>query len=231
MDNALRATQLYHLDGLTQAAVAERLGCTRWTVGRLLAEAEEHGLLRIEIHHPKARRPDLEQALVSAFGLADARVVRTQESTTTSTALVLTETANYLRDLRPAPRIAAFGWGRTMAGLARAMPESWTEQITTVQAVAAPAQLARLLGEDAVATLAEKGNGASYSADAPTIAPDAQVAEALLARPDVREARERATVADLCVYAPGIARDCTLFVRYGQLSKEELRAVVEMGAT
>ena len=230
-DNALRAAQLYHLDGLTQAAVAERLGCTRWTVGRLLTEAQEQGLLRIEIHHPKARRPDLEQRLINVFGLADARVVRTQESTTASTALVLTETANYLRDLRPAPRVAAFGWGRTIAGLAWAMPKSWTEHIIAVQAVAAPAQLAQLLGEDAVATLAEKGGGVAYSADAPTIASDARTAEALLARPDVKETLEYAAAAELCVFAPGPARDCTLFVRYGQLSEKELCAVVEMGAT
>ena len=230
-ENVLRAAQLYHLDGHTQAAVADRLGCTRWTVGRLLAEAQEEGLLRIEICHPKARRADLERDLVNVFGLTDARVVPTQETTAASTALVLTETADYLRDLRPTPKIAAFGWGRTMAGVARAMPHSWTEQITAVQAAAAPAKVAQLLGEDAVATLAEKGGGVAYWADAPTIAPDAETARTLLARPDVKEALERAAVADVCVYAPGRAQDCTLMVRCGELSEEELLGVEALGAT
>ena len=47
----LRAAQLYYYDNLTQGAIADRLSCTRWTVGRLLEEARESGIVTISVNH------------------------------------------------------------------------------------------------------------------------------------------------------------------------------------
>ena len=41
---AVRAATLYYLDGLTQAEVAQRLGVSRPTAGRLVARARAQGL-------------------------------------------------------------------------------------------------------------------------------------------------------------------------------------------
>ena len=68
----LRAAQLYYYDNLTQGAIADRLNCTRWTVGRLLEEARESGIVTISVNHPRARIPKLEKALIKTFGLTDA---------------------------------------------------------------------------------------------------------------------------------------------------------------
>ena len=57
----LRAAQLYYYDNLTQGAIADRLSCTRWTVGRLLEEARGSGIVTISVNHPRARIPKLER--------------------------------------------------------------------------------------------------------------------------------------------------------------------------
>ncbi len=76
---ALRAATLYYLDGLTQAQVADRLGVSRATAGRLVARARSHGLVRIEVTTPPHLRDDLhadiEHALEERFGLTEAVVV------------------------------------------------------------------------------------------------------------------------------------------------------------
>ncbi len=76
---ALRAATLYYLDGLTQAEVAERLGVSRPTAGRLVARAKAKGLVRIEVVVPPDQRENLhaaeETALEHAFGLTEAVVV------------------------------------------------------------------------------------------------------------------------------------------------------------
>ena len=65
----LRAAQLYYYENLTQGAIADRMGCTRWTVGRLLEEARKSGIVRITITHPQARVRPLEKQLAAAFGI------------------------------------------------------------------------------------------------------------------------------------------------------------------
>lgn len=75
---ALRAATLYYLDGLTQAEIAERLGVSRPTAGRLLARAKARGLVRIEVVVPPDMRDDLhaeeERALEERYGLTEAVV-------------------------------------------------------------------------------------------------------------------------------------------------------------
>ncbi|MCV7255398.1 MarR family transcriptional regulator [Mycobacterium hackensackense] len=75
---ALRAANLYYLDGLTQAEIAQRLGVSRPTAGRLVARAKANGLVRIEVVVPPSLRDDLhadeERELEERFGLAEAVV-------------------------------------------------------------------------------------------------------------------------------------------------------------
>ena len=64
------AARLYYEDDATQAEVAERLGTSRATVSRLLAEAKRQGIVRIEVVPPTDARPgDLADRLARALGL------------------------------------------------------------------------------------------------------------------------------------------------------------------
>ncbi len=75
---ALRAATLYYLDGLTQAEIANRLGVSRPTAGRLIARAKAKGLVRIEVVVPPDMRDSLhadeERELELRFGLTEAVV-------------------------------------------------------------------------------------------------------------------------------------------------------------
>src|SRR5690349_12228057 len=64
------AARLYYEDDATQAEVAEKLGTSRATVSRLLAEAKRQGIVRIEVVPPaEARSGDLGDRLARALGL------------------------------------------------------------------------------------------------------------------------------------------------------------------
>src|SRR5688572_1184494 len=49
---AYAAARLHFDEGLSQAAIAERLSVSRSTVSRLLAQARESGIVRIELRPP-----------------------------------------------------------------------------------------------------------------------------------------------------------------------------------
>jgi DNA-binding transcriptional regulator LsrR (DeoR family) len=64
------AARLYYEDDATQAEVAQRLGTSRATVSRLLAEAKRQGIVRIEVVPPTEARPsDLADRVARALGL------------------------------------------------------------------------------------------------------------------------------------------------------------------
>lgn len=52
LEAAYRAARMYYLEDATQAQIADRLGVSRPTVSRLIAEARRSGLVRIEVVPP-----------------------------------------------------------------------------------------------------------------------------------------------------------------------------------
>src|SRR6187402_3164475 len=109
---AVRVAELYYDDNKTQDEIGGLLGISRWKAGRLLTQARESGIVRIEIVHPRARRLGLERELCTRFGLNDAVIVPDGENSSASR--VAQAAADYLTGLRPVPRVLGVSWGRTL---------------------------------------------------------------------------------------------------------------------
>ncbi|MGX6511391.1 sugar-binding transcriptional regulator [Rhodococcus sp. SJ-2] len=140
---ALRAATLYYLDGLTQAQVADRLGVSRATAGRLVARARSHGLVRIEVTTPPDLRDDLhadaERALEERFGLTEAVVVGVRvddrgpvDNSASFAALGRAAASLLTRRLRPADTLG-FTWGPETIAVAQAIPSGVATCKTIVQ--------------------------------------------------------------------------------------------------
>ena len=71
----VRAAKGYYDLDMTMADLARDLSLTRFQISRLLKDAREAGIVRIEIIPRTPRRPELETALQRRFGLKDAVVV------------------------------------------------------------------------------------------------------------------------------------------------------------
>ena len=70
-----RAASAYYVDGVRQAEVAERLGVSRPTVSKLLAEARRIGMVRFEVlEPPTADLPDLAARLQEVLGVRSVRI-------------------------------------------------------------------------------------------------------------------------------------------------------------
>ncbi|MEU5841934.1 sugar-binding domain-containing protein [Rhodococcus sp. NPDC047139] len=140
---AVRAATLYYLDGLTQAEVAQRLGVSRPTAGRLLARARAQGLVRIEVAVPPALRDhvhaETERALEERYGLLEAVVVGRRvddagpvEESTSFAALGRAAAGLLVRRLRPSD-ILGFTWGPETVAVAQALPPGVATCATIVQ--------------------------------------------------------------------------------------------------
>src|ERR687897_2112865 len=65
----------YFLDGRSKVEIAEEFGMSRFKVARLLDDARESGLVRIEIRHQGEIDVDLSAQLRERFGLLHSIVV------------------------------------------------------------------------------------------------------------------------------------------------------------
>jgi deoxyribonucleoside regulator len=169
---SVRVAELYYDENKTQDEIGALLGISRWKAGRLLTQARESGIVRIEIVHPRARRLGLERDLCSRFGLADAVIVPEPDSGDDSdaTARVAQAAADYLTALRPVPRVLGVSWGRTLNELAVRLPQGWATGVTVVQ-INGGVSLNRRSGGAATmaATIAERGAGHAVLLPSPAI--------------------------------------------------------------
>jgi len=225
----LRAAQLYYFEELTQAAIADRLGCTRWTVGRLLEDARRTGMVTITITHPRARDHDLEVVLEDALGLDRAIVVPTPASPDAVGKVVVGAAADHLAELRPLPRRMAVAWGRTMAMVARAMPDRWTHDLMVFQVNGG---LARSNDDvtHSIGLMAKRGHGVGYTIPAPTIVRDPELGRRLRREPSVAATMHSAAHAEIAMFSPGAPEADSVLVRSGYLGGDDLSLIRSKGA-
>ncbi len=107
---------LYHIEGLTQGAIADHLGVTRLKVNRALGDAMRNGVVRVSIESPYAPCLDLEARLKDRFGLAGASIAPEPSDDANVQPLVGAELGRYLSILLTDPAIKLFGigWGNTL---------------------------------------------------------------------------------------------------------------------
>ena len=126
------AKRYYELD-MTMGDLAKELGLTRWQASRLLTDARESGIVRIEIIPRAPRSPDLESRLQRRFGLKEAVVV--PQSADDDDGLLLDSVAQaagrLIAGLGKIPLIGV-SWGRTMSAVARRLPPFWNEGVEVV---------------------------------------------------------------------------------------------------
>lgn len=126
------AKRYYELD-MTLGDCAKDLGLTRWQASRLLAEARETGIVRIEIVPRAPRRPDLESRLQRVFGLKEAVVVPEgpEDDARLTLDAVARAAARLVAEIGRVPLVGV-SWGRTMSAVAAHLPPGWNDGVEVV---------------------------------------------------------------------------------------------------
>lgn len=224
----VRIAELYYDENKTQDEIGALLGVTRWKVGRLLTQARERGIVRIEIVHPRARRLGVERELCERFGLADAVVVPLSDDLRSRVAQAA---ADYLAALRPVPRTLGISWGRTLDDVAGHLPQGWATGVGVVQ-INGGVSLNRRPGRASTtaAEFAHKGGGQVVLLPSPAILERRETARAISTDRTVAEVLHRAATASAYLYSAGVADASSVLVESGYLSPEDVSELVRKGA-
>jgi DNA-binding transcriptional regulator LsrR (DeoR family) len=120
-----KVARLYHARGMRQVEIAERLHLSQPRVSRLLAQAEDLGIVRNLVAVPAELNRDLEEGLRQAYGLKDVHVVDAVTEDDTELAADLGgASAPFFAAAVAAPDVRTVGfmpWSRTLRHAVEAM--------------------------------------------------------------------------------------------------------------
>ncbi len=234
MDDELlmvRVAELTYDENKTQDEIGALLGISRWKVGRLLTQARDRGIVRIEIVHPRARRLGLERELTERFGLSDVVVVPTPDDERSRLERVAQAAADHLTALRPVPRTLAVSWGRTLTAVAEALPDGWANGVTVVQ-LNGGVSLNRRSGGAAslAATIAQRAAGQVALLPSPAILERVETKNAIEADRTVAAILEQAADAQAYLFSAGPADGTSAHVENGYLTAADVEELARRGA-
>ena len=207
---AARAAWLHYAGGLTQSAVAERLGLPTTRAHRLIARAARDGLVRVFVDCEVAACIALEDRLRERFGLGVCEVVPDiGDDETLPLASLAQGGSRYLARVLESGRHAAVGvgHGRTLAAVVDALPRRAFESDGTERSwVSLLGGLTRRFSAnpyDVVFRLAEKTGHEAYLLPAPMFVDSAEDRATMLGQAGLREVMRRIDGVTLCVLGIG----------------------------
>ncbi|MGI4860276.1 MAG: sugar-binding transcriptional regulator [Janthinobacterium lividum] len=224
------AKLFYDLDK-TQNEIAADTGLTRWQVARLLREAREVGIVRIEIVPRSPRLPHVEAALQRRFGLREAIVLATSGAEDVALNVVTQAAGRYLAGLQPAPDLVAVSWGRTMSKMAQWLPPHWNDGVHMV--LLNGAINIRNIEEhtnNVAERFAHAANGRATLLPVPAIFGSARTREAIEEDAIIADVLRLGDEAPVACFSMGALSERSVLVESGYLNLEQLRDLERRGA-
>ncbi|MEV4474926.1 sugar-binding domain-containing protein [Nonomuraea sp. NPDC049504] len=230
-DQLYQVAVRYYESGETQEQIANAMHLTRWKVGRMLAEAREVGIVRIEVLHPRSRVRTLEQAVKERFGLREAVVVSVGGDAEHARDRVAAAGADHLMEMRPAPRLIGVSWGRTLDRLAGGLTPGWATGVHVVQINGALSRSREPTSAHSMASLiAHHGGGTATLLAAPAILQQQSTRQVLESDRAVADVLALAAKADLFLFSPGAMGNDSVLVDSGQIDAGDLAGLAAAGA-
>ncbi|KKB13107.1 RNA polymerase sigma70 [Devosia geojensis] len=216
-DIVARAAWLYHVEGLTQAEIAERLGLTRRRVNEMLASALKDGLVSVSFNTGLADCMALEAQLREAFGLEDAVVAPTPADPEQLHSVLGRVAAGYLgRTINKVkPRSLGVGWGATLKETVHFMAPMHVPGLEVHSMMGGLTQGSEINTFEIVRGFAQVlGARCSYLV-APIYAESAESRDAIISQTVFRRTFAAISEVDIAFLSVGDVSDRSLQVRYG----------------
>ncbi len=227
------AARLYYQDGFSQGEVARLLSISQAKVSRLLKEARNKGIVRIQVEDFLPYENDLQDRLEEAFGLEEAVVLRipapsSPEATRRSMGFL---SAPKVTELLKGVRSLGITGGRSLLETVRYLPtQGWEPGLQVVQLmgnVGAVAQESDAL--ELGRMIARKAGGTFFALNTPAFIPDPETRNALFRHEQVKSVRHMFKTLDAALVGVGSLED-SLFIVQGALKPSQLKALLAHGA-
>ncbi len=229
---AIRAVWLHYAGGLTQGAVAQRLGIPSVKAHRLIARAVADGALKVTIDGDIVECLELEQRLTARFGLELCEIAPDLGEIGLPLRALGTAGASFLRrEIEHGEHaVIGLGHGRTLAAAVRQLPRLEGKGVRFVSLLGGLTRNYAANPYDVMHRLAERIPAQAFVMPVPFFANSAADREVLLEQRGVREVFEMAASASLKLAGIGtVDRNTTQLVATGMIEAAEIEATAAAG--
>ncbi len=228
---AIRAAWLHYAGGLTQAAVAKRLGLPSVKAHRLIARAVADGVVKVTIDGEIVECAELEDQLCIRYGLEFCEVAPDLgEEGLPLRALGLAGAAFLRKEIeRGDTPVIGLGHGRTLAAAIHEMPRIDANGIRFVSLLGGLTRHYAANPHDVMHRLAAKTGAQAYVLPVPFFANSAEDRAVLLAQPGVREIFDMSGGAGLKFAGIGTADSGAQLVASGMIEPREIDEINAAG--
>lgn len=227
----VRVAELYYLRDLTQQEIADRLGCSRPTVSRLLHRSRAAGVVRIDVISPDGPFHHLARDLERVFHLREALVVpSSSESIITTQQAIGRAAAGYLERFLKGEERIGISWGTTLAAV-----------VDHVRARRLGAMVVPLVGglgqvtpdihaNELARRLAVAYRGRVQLLHAPAVVADQSVRDALLSDRRTRRVLDLARTVEVALVGIGALVRSSTLIQSGYFTADDLTTLRRRGA-
>ena len=228
----LRAAWLHYVGGLTQAAVAKRLGLPSVKTHRLIARAVAEGAVKVTIDGDIVACVELESRLCARFGLNFCRVTPDLAEEGLPLRALGLAGAEYLRNLLSNnPDITiGIGHGRTLSAAIHQLPHLDASHARFVSLLGCLTRNYALNPHDVMHRIAEKTGAQAYMMPVPFFANTVEDREVLLSQRGVSEVFSMAAGSTVKLVGIGTVEPAAQRVEAGLIAVQEINDISAAGA-
>lgn len=226
----LRAAWMYHVEEMTQSAIAEALGIGRVTVVRLLSDARNLHEVRITLSRGVSELTALEMALERAFGIGEAVVAPTSSKDADPTRMIAAATGQFVSEfLQPRMKIGV-GWGRTLMQSLAFISDRQVPDMAVVSLLGGIVRAKQYNPTEFAWQFSRLLQSECFLLPAPALVDSVETKRALIERCGLSEIFEVARSLDAVLLSVGgMTPDATAY-RFGYFSEQDRLALIKEGA-
>ncbi|PYZ96489.1 RNA polymerase subunit sigma-70 [Alteribacter lacisalsi] len=228
----VRAAKMYYQLDYSQQQIAAELGISRPSVSRLLHEAKEQGIVRVEIIDPTEDAEKLSDVIRRRYGLAECIIVSasSRDDATIKTAIGK-RAAAYLRDTVKDGDTIGATWGTTLYEVTRHLTPKHVNGVKVVQLNGGVSHSeTNTYAHDILNRLGETFSTAPHFLPLPAVVDHPVVKEAIVADRHIRRTLDLGKKANLALITVGDRTDNSSLVQAGYFTEEDLKVLKEKGA-
>lgn len=228
---AIRAAWLHYAGGLTQAAVAQRLGLPSVKAHRLIARAVADGVVKVTIDGDIVECVDLEEKLSKRYGLGFCEVAPDLGEEGLPIRALGLAGSNFLRHQieRGEDRVIGLGHGRTLAAAVQNLPRIDAADLRFVSLLGGLTRNYSANPHDVMHRIAEKTGAQAYVMPVPFFANTADDRQVLLSQRGVQDVFEMSNAATLKIVGIGRVEVDAQLVASGMIEASEIKEISGAG--
>ena len=226
----VRAVWLYHVEGLTQNDVAQRLNINRVMVVRLLADAKRRNEVRLTISAPLASLVELGREVETRLGIDRVIVAPFDAADEDPVRVIAAAAGNFISGRMQSGMTVGVGWGRTLYNSLPFITGATLADFRVVSLLGGIAAARRFNPAEFAWQFAELFQGEGFLIPAPAVVDSPETKHALLERCGLSSIFEMADKLDVVLLSVGGISALTTSYRTGHISEAERRSLIEAGA-